>query len=87
MCTWVVTANITLVSISMPRILGFVALLLSRTSRKRIYQTNLSDMDFFHKEVKEVHTLDGPKLYTLEASAGQNHLFVWSESLGRYKVL
>ena len=79
--------NIIRVSTCMHRILGFVALLLSRTSSKRIYQTNLSDMDFFHKEVKEVHTLDGPKLYTLEASAGQNHLFVWSESLGRYKVL
>ena len=80
-------ANIILVSISMPRILDFVALLLSRTSSKRIYQTNLSDMDFFHKEVKEIDTIDGPKLYTLEASAGRNHLFVWSESLGRYKVL
>ena len=44
-------------------------------------------MDFFHKEVKKVNTIDGPKIYTLEASAGQNHLFVWSESLGRYKVL
>ena len=79
--------NIIRVSISMPRILGFVALLLSRTSRKRICQMNLSDMDFFHKEVKEVNTIDGPKLYTLEASAGRNHLFVWSESLHRYKVL
>ena len=75
------------VSISMPKILGFVALLQSRTSRKRICQINLSDMDFFHKEVREVNTIDGPKLYTLEASAGRNHLFVWSESLHRYKVL
>ena len=71
----------------MPRILGFVALLLSRTSRKRIYQTNLSDMDFFHKEIREVNTIDGPKKYTLEASAGRYHLFVWSESLHRYKIL
>ena len=44
-------------------------------------------MDFFHKEVREVNTIDGPKLYTLEASAGRTHLFVWSESLHRYKVL
>ena len=44
-------------------------------------------MDFFRKEVKEINTIDGPKLYTLEASAGRNHLFVWSESLHRYKVL
>ena len=44
-------------------------------------------MDFFHKEIRKVDTKDGPKLYTLEASAGQNHLFVWSESLGRYEVL
>ena len=79
--------SIILVSTFMPRILGFVALLPSRTSRKRICQINLSDMDFFHKEVKEINTIDGPKLYTLEASAGRNHLFVWSESLGRYKVL
>lgn len=79
--------NIILALISMPRILDFVALLLSRTSRKKICQINLSDMDFFHKEVKEVNTIDGPKLYTLEASAGRNHLFVWSESLHRYKVL
>lgn len=71
----------------MHRILGFVALHQNRTSRKRIYQTNLSDMDFFHKEIREVNTIDGPKKYTLEASAGRNHLFVWSESLGRYKVL
>lgn len=75
------------VSTFTPRILDFVALLLSRTSRKKICQINLSDMDFFHKEVKEINTIDGPKLYTLEASAGRNHLFVWSESLGRYKVL
>ena len=80
-------ANIIRVSISMPRILDFVAMLLSRTSHKRICQINLSDMDFFHKEVREVNTIDGPKLYTLEASAGRNHLFVWSESLHRYKVL
>lgn len=79
--------NIILALISMPRILDFVALLLSRSSRKRICQINLSDMDFFHKEVREVNTIDGPKLYTLEASAGRNHLFVWSESLHRYKVL
>lgn len=79
--------NITRVSTYMPRILDFVALLPSRTSSKRTYLINLSDMDFFHKEVKEINTLDGPKLYTLEASAGRNHLFVWSESLGRYKVL
>lgn len=79
--------NITRVSISMPKILDFVALLLSRTSRKKICQISLSDMDFFNKEVKEVNTIDGPKLYTLEASAGRNHLFVWSESLHRYKVL
>ena len=79
--------SIILALISMPKILGFVALHLSRTSRKRICQINLSDMDFFHKEVKEINTIDGPKLYTLEASAGRNHLFVWSESLGRYKVL
>lgn len=44
-------------------------------------------MDFFHKEVRKVHTDDGTKYYTLEASAGRNHLFVWSESLGRYNVL
>lgn len=44
-------------------------------------------MDFFHKEIRVVDTIDGPKLYTLEASAGRNHLFVWSESLDRYKVL
>lgn len=79
--------SIILVSTFMPRILDFVALLQSRTRRKRICQTSLSDMDFFHKEVKEVNTIDGPKLYTLEASAGRNHLFVWSESLHRYKVL
>ena len=73
----------------MPRILGFVALLPSRaSSRTKMCLTNLSiNMDFFHKEVKEVNTIDGPKLYTLEASAGRNHLFVWSESLHRYKVL
>ena len=71
----------------MHKILDFAALLRSRTNHKRICQTNLSDMDFFHKEVKVIDTIDGPKLYTLEASAGQNHLFVWSESLGRYKVL
>lgn len=71
----------------MPKILGFVVLLLSRTSRKRICQTSLSDMDFFHKELKVVNTIDGPKQYTLEASAGRYHLFVWSESLHRYKVL
>jgi len=54
----------------------------------KMFQTNLSiNMDFFHKEIKEVNTIDGPKYYTLEASAGRNHLFVWSESLGRYKVL
>lgn len=44
-------------------------------------------MDLFHKELREVKTEDGTKKYTLEASAGQNHLFVWSESLQRYKVL
>ena len=71
----------------MHRILGFVALHQSRTSSKRICQINLSDMDFFHKEIREVNTIDGPKKYTLEASAGRNHLFVWSESLHRYKVL
>ena len=71
----------------MLKILGFVDLLQNRTSHKRIYQTNLSDMDFFHKEVRQVDTIDGPKYYTLEASAGRNHLFVWSESLHRYKVL
>lgn len=64
-----------------------MVLLPSRTSSKRTYLINLSDMDFFHKEVKEVNTIDGPKKYTLEASAGLNHLFVWSESLHRYKVL
>lgn len=54
----------------------------------RMFQTNLSiNMDFFHKEIREVNTIDGPKKYTLEASAGRNHLFVWSESLHRYKVL
>lgn len=79
--------SIILVSISMPRILDFVALLLSRSSRKRICQIYLSNMDFFHKEIREVNTIDGPKKYTLEASAGRNHLFVWSESLHRYEVL
>ena len=44
-------------------------------------------MDFFHKVIREVKTEDGIKKYTLEASAGLNHLFVWSESLRRYKVL
>ena len=44
-------------------------------------------MDFFHKEIREVNTIDGPKKYTLEASAGRYHLFVWSENLHRYKVL
>lgn len=44
-------------------------------------------MDFFHKELKVINTIDGHKQYTLEASAGRNHLFVWSESLHRYKVL
>lgn len=78
--------NIIRASISMPRILGFVDLPQSRNI-KRICQINLSDMDFFHKEVREVNTIDGPKLYTLEASAGRNHLFVWSESLHRYKIL
>ena len=81
--------NIILASTFMHRILGFVALLQSRTSsRMKMFQTNLSiNMDFFHKELKKVNTIDGPKLYTLEASAGRNHLFVWSESLGRYEVL
>lgn len=81
--------SITRASISMPKILDFVDLLQSRTSsRMKMSQTNLSiKMDFFHKEVKKVNTIDGPKLYTLEASAGRNHLFVWSESLHRYKVL
>lgn len=78
--------SITRASISMPKILDFVDLLQSRNN-KRICQINLSDMDFFHKEVREVNTIDGPKLYTLEASAGRNHLFVWSESLHRYKIL
>ena len=80
-------ASIILVSISTHRILGFVALLPSRTNHKRICQINLSDMDLFHKEVKKVNTIDGPKYYTVEASAGRNDLFVWSESLHRYKVL
>ena len=44
-------------------------------------------MDFFHKELREVKTEDGTKLFTLEASAGKNHLFIWSENLQRYKVL
>ena len=81
--------NIIRVSISMPKILGFVALLLSRSRpSKRICLTNhFNNMDFFHKELREVKTEDGTKKYTLEASAGQNHLFVWSESLQRYKVL
>ena len=44
-------------------------------------------MDFFHQKLRKVKTVDGEKLYTLEASAGKYHLFVWSESLQRYKVL
>lgn len=44
-------------------------------------------MDFFHKEVRKVNTIDGQKYYTLEASAGRYHLIVWSENLHRYKVL
>ena len=44
-------------------------------------------MDFFHQKLRKVKTAEGTKLYTLEASAGQNHLFVWSENLQRYKVL
>lgn len=44
-------------------------------------------MDLFHKLLREVNTEDGVKKYTLEASAGQFHLIVWSESLQRYKVL
>lgn len=44
-------------------------------------------MDFFHKQLREVNTEDGIKKYTLEASAGPYHLFVWSENLQRYKVL
>lgn len=44
-------------------------------------------MDFFHQELRKVKTADGVKLYTLEASAGTNHLIVWSEKLQRYKIL
>lgn len=44
-------------------------------------------MDSFRKEVRKVLTENGTKFYTLEASAGQNYLFVWSKSLGRYEVL
>ena len=44
-------------------------------------------MDFFHQKLRKVKTADGEKLYALEASAGTKHLFVWSESLQRYKVL
>ena len=80
-------AYIMLASIYMHRILGFVGLHRSRNSDKLICRMNLSNMDLFHKEVRKIHTENGTKLYILEASAGQNHLFVWSESLGRYKVL
>lgn len=52
-----------------------------------ICRINLSNMDLFHKQIKKIYTENGVRLYELEASAGNKHVFIWSDSLNRYKIM